>query len=45
MYVFAEPWLIVNVHVVGIEGKSLNVIHNKLSELGRREMFGKSIWK
>ena len=32
------------VHVVGIEGESLDVIHNGLSELAAREVFGESVW-
>ena len=32
------------VHVVDIEGESLDVIHNGLSELAGQEMFGESVW-
>ena len=32
------------VHVVGIEGESMDVIHGGLSELAGQEMFGESIW-
>ena len=32
------------VHVVGIEGESLDVIHGGLSELAGREVFGESVW-
>ena len=44
MFVLSKPRLIVNVHVVGIEGELLNVIHSGLSELSRQEMFGESVW-
>ena len=42
--VFAEPRLTDYVHVVGIEGESLDVIHGELSELTRQEMFGELVW-
>ena len=42
--VLAEPWLTAYVHVVGIEGESLNMIHGGLSELAGHEMFGESVW-
>ena len=42
--VLAEPRLTAYVHVVGIEGESLNVIHSGLSELAGQEMFGESVW-
>ena len=42
--VLAEPWLTDYVHVVGIEGESLNVIHGGLSKLTGHEMFGESVW-
>ena len=32
------------VYVVGIEDKSLDVIHDGLSELAGHEMFGESVW-
>ena len=32
------------VHVMGIEGESLDVIHNGLSELAAQEVFGESVW-
>ena len=32
------------VHVVGIEGESLDVIHSGLTELAGQEMFGESVW-
>ena len=32
------------VHVVGIEGESMDVIHGGLSELAGQEMFGESVW-
>ena len=33
------------VHVVGIEGESLDVIHGGLSELAGQGMFGESVWE
>ena len=42
--VLAEPRLTDFVHVVGIEGESLGVIHDGLSELAGQEMFGESVW-
>ena len=42
--VLAEPYLTVYVHVVGIEGESLDVIHNGLLELAAHEVFGESVW-
>ena len=42
--VLAEPWLMDYVHVVGIEGESLDVIHGGLSELAGQEMVGESVW-
>ena len=32
------------VHVIGIEVKSLDVIHKGLSELVGHEVFGESVW-
>ena len=40
--VLAEPWLTAYIHVVGIEGESLDVIHGGLSELAGRKVFGES---
>ena len=40
----AEPRLTNFVHVVGIKGESLDVIHGGLSELVGQEMFGESVW-
>ena len=42
--VLAEPRLTAYIHVVGIEGESLDVIHSGLSELTGHEMFGESVW-
>ena len=42
--VFAEPRLTDYVHVVGIEGESLDVIHDGLSGLAGHEMFGETVW-
>ena len=42
--VLIEPQLTDYVHVVGIEGESLDVIHGGLSELAGREVFGESVW-
>ena len=41
--VLTEPRLIVTVHVVGIDGETLKVIHGGLSELAGQEMFRESI--
>ena len=32
------------VHVVGVEGESLDMIHDGLSEFAGHEMFGESVW-
>ena len=42
--VLTESRLTAYVHVVGIEGESLDVIHGGLSELAGHEMFGESVW-
>ena len=42
--VLAEPGLTDLCSVVGIEGESLDVIHNGLSELAPEEVFGESVW-
>ena len=42
--VLAEPRLTAYVHVVGIEGESLDVIHCGLLEFAGQEMFGESVW-
>ena len=41
--VLAKPRLTNYVHVVGIEGESLDVIHGGLSELAGRKVFGERV--
>ena len=42
--VLVKPGSQIYVHVVGIEGESPDVIHDRLSKLAGHDMFGESVW-